>query len=67
MLGYDKQVAEKLKLRYEQEGNAALTEAQWLALHAVLNCEPFWQGKVELLNVYGLPAIKDQLEQFLEK
>ncbi|HEY4385046.1 MAG TPA: hypothetical protein VGN34_11305 [Ktedonobacteraceae bacterium] len=44
-----------------------MTEAQWLALHAVLNCEPFWQGKVELLNVYGLPAIKDQLEQFLEK
>jgi hypothetical protein len=63
--GHDEEAAQKLQLRFEQEGPRVLTDPQWLALETVLRCEPLWQCTHNLLAVYGLPPMKRELEAFL--
>jgi len=65
--GYDRSEAARLKQRFEQEGSRVLLDQQKDALQSVLRCEPLWQVKHNLLEIYGLPTAYDEVELFLLK
>ncbi len=65
--GYDRSEAERLKQRFEQEGSRVLLDHQKDALRSVLRCEPLWQVKHNLLEIYGLPTSLDEVELSLLK
>lgn len=63
--GYDTNAMKKLEDLFAQEGPRALSENQWLAIEAVLRCEPLWQFTQNLPAIYGLPTTRHELEAFL--
>ncbi|GCE14570.1 hypothetical protein [Tengunoibacter tsumagoiensis] len=63
--GYDKDEAKNLSKRYEREGAAALSAEQKEALRVVLRCEPLWQYRQNLMEIYGLPITQHKLTAFL--
>jgi hypothetical protein len=64
-LGYDESETRKLQSVYDHEGHEALTDTQRQAIEAVLHCDPLWHIESDLLKIYGLPATREALVQFL--
>jgi hypothetical protein len=62
---YDDEAATNLKARFERDGNRAFSDNQRRAIEAVLQCEPFWQVKTNLMEAYGLPTDESELWRFL--
>src|SRR5579883_1966866 len=60
--GYDEKEAHRLQDLFTQQGPQALSAAQRRALETLLQCEPLWQWKHNLLAIYGLPIERHELE-----
>lgn len=62
-----KEEAEYIHARITNTGGAAFTTAQRQALQAILRCEPLWNVHHELLEIYGLPREREDLEGLLSE
>jgi hypothetical protein len=65
--GYDKGEAIRLQRLYEREGSRALLVSQREALEVVLHCDVLWTFKHNLLEIYGLPILREEVRHFLRK
>ncbi|MEO6888753.1 MAG: hypothetical protein ABI324_07125 [Ktedonobacteraceae bacterium] len=63
--GYDKGEASRLQRLYEREGSQALLVYQREALEAVLLCEVLWTFRHNLLEIYGLPIVREEVRLLL--
>src|SRR5579883_519172 len=63
--GYDRVKAQNLSQRYKQQGAQALSKEQVEALRVVLRCQPLWQYRHNLMDIYGLPITQHELVAFL--
>lgn len=63
--GYDEKETQRLQALCMQKGSHALSHTQWQAIETVLQCEPLWEIKHNLLAIYGLPTAKHELKAFL--
>jgi hypothetical protein len=65
--GFAAAEAERLREQFARAGGNGLTDAQRIALEALLRCEPLWHIRHNLLDIYGLPPDRQALESLLKR